>query len=60
MIESGKKKKKKKKKKYSLDARLFFTVVLAVAPAVTMDEVSSLSIVGLSRWYLLKRRARAC
>jgi len=30
----------------SLDARLFFTVVLAVAPAVTMDEASSLS------WYL--------
>ena len=27
----------------SLDARLFFTVVLAVAPAVTMDEASSLS-----------------
>jgi len=29
----------------SLDARVFFTVVLAVAPAVTMDEASSLS------WY---------
>ena len=28
----------------SLDARLFFTVVLAVAPAVTMDEASSLSL----------------
>ena len=27
----------------SLDARLFFTVVLAVAPAVTMDEASFLS-----------------
>ena len=27
----------------SLDARLFFTVVLAVAPAVTMDEAPSLS-----------------
>jgi len=27
----------------SLDARLFFTVVLAVAPAVAMDEASSLS-----------------
>jgi len=27
----------------SLDARLFFTVVLAVAPAVTKDEASSLS-----------------
>jgi len=27
----------------SLDARLFFTVVLAVAPAVTMDEAASLS-----------------
>ena len=26
----------------SLDARLFFTVVLAVALAVTMDEASSL------------------
>jgi len=26
----------------SLDARLFFTVVLAVAPAVAMDEASSL------------------
>jgi len=29
----------------SLDSRLFFTVVLAVAPAVTMDEASSLSII---------------
>ena len=28
----------------SLDARLFFTVVLAVAPPVTMDEASSLSL----------------
>jgi len=28
----------------SLDARLFFTVVLAVAPAVTIDEASSLSV----------------
>ena len=28
----------------SLDAQLFFTVVLAVAPAVTMDEASSLSL----------------
>jgi len=28
----------------SLDARLFPSVVLAVAPAVTMDEASSLSI----------------
>jgi len=27
----------------SLDARTFFTVVLAVAPAVTMNEASSLS-----------------
>ena len=28
----------------SLDARLFFTVVLAIAPAVAMDEASSLSV----------------
>ena len=28
----------------SLDARLFPSVVLAVAPAVTMDEASSLSV----------------
>jgi len=28
----------------SLDARLFFTMVLAVAPAVTMDEASSLLV----------------
>jgi len=28
---------------WSLDARLFPSVVLAVAPAVTMDEASSLS-----------------
>jgi len=27
----------------SLDARLFFTVMLAVAPAVTMDEAYPLS-----------------
>ena len=36
----------------SLDARLFFTVVLAVAPAVTMDEASSLS------WYLWSERKK--
>jgi len=35
----------------SLDARLFFTVVLAVASAVTMDEASSLS--GSARIHLL-------
>ena len=35
----------------SLDARLFFTVVLAVAPAVSMDEASSLSPLGCGRWY---------
>jgi len=33
----------------SLDARLFFTVVLAVAPAVTMDEASSLSLATFER-----------
>jgi len=33
----------------SLDARLFFTVVLAVVPAVTMDEASSLSCAGRPR-----------
>ena len=33
----------------SLDARLFFTVVLAVAPAVTMDEASSLSEASVVR-----------
>ena len=32
----------------SLDARLFPSVVLAVAPAVIMDEVSSLSTCGVS------------
>jgi len=37
----------------SLDARLFFTVVLAVAPAVTIDEASSLS------WYLWAEREDA-
>jgi len=30
----------------SLDARLFPSVVLAVAPAVTMDEASSLTLAG--------------
>jgi len=34
----------------SLDARLFFTVVLAVAPAVTMDEASSLSVFPFGFW----------
>jgi len=38
----------------SLDARLFFSVVLAVAPAVTMDEASSLS------WYLWSERNKLC
>ena len=36
----------------SLDVRLFFTVVLAVAPAVTMDEASSPS------WYLWSERSK--
>ena len=36
----------------SLDARLFFTVVLAVAPAVTMDEASSLSIYTYTHIYI--------
>jgi len=36
----------------SLDARLFFTVVLAVAPAVTMDGASSLSV-GLYKIFVL-------
>jgi len=34
----------------SLDARLFSSVVLAVAPAVTMDEASSLSLSPRWKW----------
>jgi len=38
---------------YFLDARLFRFVVLAVAPAVTMDEASSLLILESWSWGLV-------
>jgi len=43
----------------SLIARLFPSVVLAVAPAVTMDEASSLSLEELSPPRYLLKRARS-